>query len=463
MLERFPADFRWGVATSSYQIEGAVSAGGRSPSIWDTFCQTPGKVVGGDTGDIACDHFNRFESDIALMQELGIQEYRFSIAWPRLIPDGVGSPNEAGIDFYNRLVNALLAAGIKPVATLYHWDLPQVLQDRGGWANREIVEAFAAYAELAVARLGDRVKDWATLNEPWCTSWLGYMIGVHAPGERDLDKAIAASHHTALAHAVATRRMRAIRPDLSIGLVCNMTNYRVDDESNSELMELSGLMDSHVNRWWIEAFTSGMYPANLVQTYGERLARVLLPGDAELLRVETDFLGINYYSDSYITTPEPDDKPMIEGGLFPFLQRAGGKVPQPTTAMGWPITPNGLRDLCLRVTRDWPEVREILITENGAAFDGDAVQQGVVTDDLRLDYLRTHIEALGEAISAGAPVTRYFAWSFMDNFEWAEGYAKRFGIVHVDFETLVRTPKESALWYSSIIRDHSALSERVLT
>lgn len=451
MTPIFPPDFRWGVATSSFQIEGATHVDGRGQSIWDTFCKTPGKVANGDHGDIACDHYNRYKEDIALMKSLGVQEYRFSIAWPRIQPDGTGEPLEAGLAFYDRLVDACLEAGIEPMATIYHWDLPQALEDRGGWANREIVEIFADFAEIMVNRLGDRVKNWATLNEPWCTSWLGYMLGVHAPGVKDLDAAIAAAHHTALAHAAAARRMRSVRSDIQVGLVCNMTNYIVDDPDNAEIVELAGLMDAQINRWWIDAFTTGSYPANLVESYGERLAKVMLPGDEDLLLVQTDFLGVNFYSDSFVTTPGPDDRAISEGGLFPFPQRSGGHIPEPQTAMGWPITPEGLGNLCRRIHADWPAITSIVITENGAAFEDQVEADGSVKDDHRKKYLIEHLHSLASAVADGAPVSGYFAWSLMDNFEWAEGYNKRFGIVHVDFDTLKRTPKASAHAYASII------------
>ncbi len=461
MINNFPSDFKWGVATSSYQIEGATNEDGRGVSIWDTFAATPGKVVNGENGDVACDHYHRFKEDVALMKKLGVQSYRFSIAWPRLFPNGDKVREQRGFDFYNKLIDELIANGIEPLATLYHWDLPQTLQDKGGWANREIVDSFVEYAEAAVDAFGDRVQNWITLNEPWCVSWLGYMLGVHAPGVKNLDHAIGASHHTALAHGLASRAMRAVNPAINIGIAPNMTNYRIDDESNSELIELKGLMDSHVNRWWIEAFQFGQYPKNLADFYGDKLQKYVLPGDMDLVKVQTDFLGINYYNDAFLGTPKPEDKPISEGGLFPFPQRSNGELPQPQTDMGWPITPMGIHDLVLRIKKDWPQIVDIAITENGAAFPEGPNQDGEVHDDRRIDYYSSHVDALGLAIAAGAPVKSYYAWSFMDNFEWAEGYAKRFGIVHVDFQTLKRTPKESAKVYSSIIHAHSSFWETV--
>lgn len=455
MIENFPKGFKWGAATSSYQIEGAAHTDGRGSSIWDTFSYTDGKVVGGENGDVACDHYNRYPEDIQIMKDLGLQTYRFSIAWPRLFPNGDSVREQRGFDFYNRLIDGLIEAGIEPVATIYHWDLPQTLQDNGGWANRDIVPAFADYAAACVEAFGDRIKNFITLNEPWCTSWLGYAIGVHAPGVKDVDQAIAASHHTAMAHGAAARAMRAVRSDIRVGIALNMTNYRVTPDANADVIELSHLMDSNINRWWLDAAIHGRYPQNLVDSYGEKLSKLVQPGDMELVKVDTDFFGVNYYSDSFLANPRPEDKPISEGGLFPFPQRADGTPPEPYTAMGWPITPRGLGDLVLRIARDWPEVKDITITENGVAYDDVVSEDGEVHDTKRVEYLTAHLESLGRGIAGGAPVSAYFAWSLLDNFEWAEGYAKRFGIVHVDFETLKRTPKDSAKEYGAIISFHA--------
>lgn len=454
IVRNFPPAFRWGAATASYQIEGGTDLDGRGVSIWDTFAATPGKVVNAENGSVACGHYHRFREDIAMMKDLGLQTYRFSIAWPRLFPNGDHASEPRGFDFYNRLIDALLEADIEPLATLYHWDLPQVLQDKDGWASRDIVGEFTDYTLAVVAAYGDRVKSWVTLNEPWVFTWLGYMNGVHAPGVQNLDHAIAASHHTALAHAEATRAIRSLFSDARTGFAANMTNYRVDDPNNPELVELSGLMDAHINRWWLDAAFNGTYPQNLVDLYGDKLQRVVLDGDMDKLQVNNEFLGINYYSDSFITTPKDSDRPMHEGGLFPFPQRAGGETPEPRTDMGWPITPHGLGDLALRISRDWPQIPSISVTENGAAFPDGPDENGQVDDVRRVDYLEKHLKALGSAIAEGAPVHSYYTWSLMDNYEWAEGYAKRFGIVHVDFDTLVRTPKRSAYTYSSLISAH---------
>jgi beta-glucosidase len=450
-MEGFPKDFNWGVATSSYQIEGAAFEDGRGESIWDRFCATPGKVANSEDGLTACDHYHRYPEDIQIMKQLGVSTYRFSIAWPRLFPKGDDVREERGFDFYNKLIDELLANGIVPMPTLYHWDLPQPLQDKGGWANRDTVAAFSKYAAAAIEAFGDRVDKWLTLNEPWCVTWLGYMNGVHAPGVKNLDHALAAAHHTALAHAEASQAMRAVRSDLKIGLALNMTNYRLDDESDASLAELGDLMDAQLNRWWIDAFLNGTYPKVLMDFHEERLSNIIQPGDLDKLKVQTDFMGVNYYSDSFIGLPREEDKPLIEEGLFPFPHRMNGSAPAPYTDMGWPVTPQGLEDLLLRIARDWPEIQDIAITENGAAYDEEPDSDGVVNDARRIEYLESHLAAAGRAIQKGAPLKSYYAWSLMDNFEWAEGYNKRFGLVHVDFKTLKRTIKNSGKAYSRII------------
>jgi beta-glucosidase len=450
-MEGFPKDFNWGVATSSYQIEGAAFEDGRGESIWDRFCATPGKVANSEDGLTACDHYHRYAEDIQIMKQLGVSTYRFSIAWPRLFPKGDEVREERGFDFYSRLIDELLANGITPMPTLYHWDLPQPLQDKGGWANRDTVGAFAKYAAAAVEAFGDRVQKWLTLNEPWCVTWLGYMNGVHAPGVQNLDHALAAAHHTALAHAEASRAMRAVRSDLKIGLALNMTNYRLEDENDASLAELGDLMDAQLNRWWIDAFLNGTYPKVLMDFHEQRLSNIIQPGDLDKLKVQTDFMGVNYYSDSFIGLPRETDNPLIEEGLFPFPHRMNGSAPAPYTDMGWPVTPQGLEDLLLRIARDWPEIEDIAITENGAAYDEEPDANGVVNDARRVEYLESHLAAAGRAIQKGAPLKSYYAWSLMDNFEWAEGYNKRFGLVHVDFKTLKRTIKNSGKAYSRII------------
>lgn len=455
MTQKFPDGFLWGTATASYQIEGSTNVDGRGQSIWDTFSKTPGKVFNGDTGDVACDHFNRFAEDIAIMKDLGVKAYRFSIAWPRLFPKGDSEREERGFDFYNKLINALITADIEPMVTLYHWDLPQALEDKGGWANREIVEAFALYAKACATAFGDRVTNWITLNEPWCTSWLGYSIGVHAPGLKDHNLAIAASHHTALAHAQASRAVKSVRPEAVVGLTLNMSNTHIESPDDPEVIELSVLSDQVINQWWISAFTTGLYPKELLEAYGSRVDGIILDGDSEILKVDTDFLGVNYYMDGFLRSPGPEDKPGIDGGLYPFKQRGDGSPPpeyaKNLTAMGWIVTPEGIGNLVRRIHQDWPQIPYLVITENGSSYEDRVEADGSVNDLERTKYLVDHLTSLQRAISEGVPVKGYFAWSLLDNFEWAEGYAKRFGIVHVDYRTQKRTLKLSAKTYQHIV------------
>jgi beta-glucosidase len=459
MSNVFPDDFLWGTATASYQIEGAAQLDGRGVSIWDTFSKTPGKVVGSDNGDVACDHYHRYPEDIELMKDLGVKAYRFSIAWPRLFPNGDSVREERGFNFYNNLIDSLIEAGIEPMVTLYHWDLPQQLEDEGGWANRATAESFADYALACAEEFGDRVSNWITLNEPWCVAWLGYSIGVHAPGKKDHALAIAASHHTALAHSLATRAIKSIRPAAQVGLTVNMTNHNLENPENSELVTLNALLDSNINRWWIEAMLYGKYPANILEYYGQALTDVLLPGDQELLKSKPDYLGINYYSDSFLRNPRPEDLVDNGPGIFPFPQKGDNSPPAhlagSLTAMGWVVTPEGLGNLVARVHRDYPEIPYLMITENGSSYEDVVDSDGNINDVERTSYLVRHLRSLQKAIAAGVPVKGYFAWSLLDNFEWAEGYAKRFGLVRVDYQTLVRTPKLSAKKYKQIVATNS--------
>ena len=457
MSNRFPDDFTWGTATASYQIEGAFDEDGRGLSIWDTFSKTPGKVVNGDTGDVACDHYHRFKDDIKLMKDLGVTAYRFSISWSRLFPNGDENREERGFAFYNNLIDELIAANIEPMVTLYHWDLPQALEDKGGWTNRSIVECFEKYATACANAFGDRINTWITLNEPWCVSWLGYSNGVHAPGKKDFRMAIAASHHTALAHAAAFRAIKKVRPQSKVGLTVNMNNIHNESPENQEVVDFAHLNDANLNRWWIDAFTKGEYPSKLIETYGNLASGVILTGDNDLLKVPNDFLGINYYCDGFVRAPKADTRPAIEDGFMPFPQRVDGSAPDHLksnlTAMGWVVTPEGIGNLVERVHRDWPEIPEIVITENGSAYE-DLVENGEVNDLKRTEYLKAHLSSLQKSIAKGVPVTGYFAWSLLDNFEWAEGYAKRFGIIYVDYQTQQRIPKLSAKTYKNIIKNN---------
>lgn len=457
----FPEKFIWGAATASFQIEGAGREDGKGPSIWDKFCATPGKVANGDDGMVACDHYHRSPEDVKIMNALGLDSYRFSIAWTRLFPNGDSVREQRGFDFYDRLIDDLLANGITPLPTMFHWDLPQALQDKDGWANRETVSRFVDYGASLIEAYGDRISKWVTLNEPWCFTWLGYMSGVHAPGVQNFDHAVAAAHHSVIAHSQVIEAARSVRSGLLLGQALNMTNYRVMNPEDVDVVELAKLQDSHVNRWWLDAEHYGRYPQDLVDHYGDRLTRVMLPGDENKLKADSDFFGINFYADSFLSSPRPEDKPAIEGGPHPFPQRASGAVPEPTTDMGWPITPDGLKDLLIRVKQDWPMVQSIAISENGAAYDYP-VENGEVNDHKRAEYILAHIKACGEAIAQGVPLDAYYIWSLLDNFEWAEGYQKRFGIVHVDFETLERIPKLSYKLYKDVIAFNGANIDRML-
>ena len=346
------------------------------------------------------------------------------------------------------------------MVTLYHWDLPQALEDKGGWANREIVKSFEDYATACAEAFGDRIHTWITLNEPWCVSWLGYSNGVHAPGKKDFRLAVAASHHTALAHAAGTKAIKSVCPDAIVGLTVNMNNIHNESPEDSEVVDFAALTDSNLNRWWIDDLTTGKYPENLVSTYGKMLSDVLLDGDVNLLKAAPDFLGINYYCDGFVRSPRPEDKPAIEDGFMPFPQRVDGSAPEQLThdltAMGWVVTPEGLGNLVKRVHKDWPEIPYLVITENGSSYE-DIKVDGEVVDIKRTAYLDAHLRSLQQAVADGAPVKGYFAWSLLDNFEWAEGYAKRFGIVHVDYQTFERTPKMSFKRYKEIIAANTAI------
>jgi len=443
----FPPGFRWGVATASYQIEGAVAEDGRGPSIWDTFCATPGKVANGDTGDVACDHYHRWEDDLELMQRLGVQAYRFSVAWPRVIPAGTGAINAKGLDFYDRLVDGLLARGIEPFATLYHWDLPQPLQDAGGWPWRGIVEPFVAYADAVTRRLGDRVRGYATLNEPWCSAHLGYHFGEHAPGLRDPALALAASHHLLLAHGSALPAMRANAPGAMHGTVLNL--YPVHPASPSEADAAAARrFDGFFNRWFLDPLLLGRYPADLWAAYGDD-ARAVEDGDLEVIARPLDFLGVNYYSRS-IVAADPGPQGLTMAPPPPGAER---------TEMGWEVYPQGLTELLVRLDRDY-DLPPVFITENGAAYPDAVGADGRVEDADRVRFLARHFAALADAVARGVDVRGYFAWSLLDNFEWSHGYDKRFGLVHVDYATQARTPKRSALWYADFIaRQRAAAAE----
>ena len=435
-------DFRWGAATAAYQIEGAVAEDGRSPSIWDTFCRVPGAIANGDTGDVACDHYHRWPEDIGLMRRLGLDSYRFSIAWPRVLPDGTGRANAAGLDFYDRLVDNLLDAGVTPFPTLYHWDLPQVLQDRGGWPARETAYAFAEFASVVGERLGDRVTDWFTVNEPLCSAWIGHLEGTMAPGIKDLSLAIPASHHLLLGHGLATAALRAAAPGpVRIGAVLNLSPCDPAGDTDADVAA-AARADGHTNRWWLDPLYGRGYPADMVEVYG--IEPPVRDGDLETIAAPMDHFGLNYYFRQVVTDDPTGDPPFARSVSVPDWT---------LTAMGWEVYADGLEQLLVRLSDEYG-VRRIYVTENGSAWPDEVEPDGNVEDKDRIAYLEQHLEACLRAARHGAPVAGYFAWSLMDNFEWAYGYDKRFGLVHVDYETQRRTIKASGYRYADIIRTH---------
>jgi beta-glucosidase len=438
----FPEDFVWGAATASYQIEGAWDEDGKGESIWDRFSHTPGKVDNGDTGDVACDHYHRWHDDIALMKGLGLKAYRFSIAWPRILPAGHGEINRAGIDFYCELADTLLEAGIEPWVTLYHWDLPQALQDEGGWPARMIVDAFVEYADIVSRALGDRVKNWITFNEPHVSAFVGYLEGRHAPGIKDLHQALAASHHLLLAHGLVVPAIRKNSPGSQVGITLNL--HQAMAASNSAADRAAAYFDDgRINRWFLDPISGRGYPQDMVQIYGDEM-KFIQKGDLEQIATPIDFLGMNYYMRGISrssATPEKENDPQT------VFRR------DETTDMGWEVYPEGIYNLLGRLYFDY-NFPAIYITENGAAFK-DQVVNDQVDDPQRLSYIKRHLQQVQRAIEMGAPVKGYFAWSLLDNFEWAYGYAKRFGLIYVDYETQQRIPKSSAKWYGQVIRQNA--------
>ena len=441
-----PGDFVWGVATSAYQVEGAVAEDGRLPSIWDTFSHTPGKVAGDDTGDVACDHYHRWRHDIALMKTIGVDAYRFSIAWPRVRPNGDGPVNAAGLGFYDLLVDALLAAGITPYPTLYHWDLPQALQDRGGWTVRDTAERFAEYAGIVTAALGDRVTQWATLNEPRCAAWIGHLEGRHAPGISDISAAVPASYHLLLGHGLAAQAIRAQRPGAQVGLVnlhgaCEPASARATD------VAAAARLDGHANRWWLDPIHGRGFPEDMLRVY-----RMDLPskaGDDETIAAPLDWLGVNYYTPS-VVADDPEGPP-------PYAREVTAQAGAPRTLLDWEIRADGLEQVLLRLTREYGAQR-ILVTENGSAWADTVALDGRVHDPERLRYLQEHVASCARAIQLGVPLAGYFAWSLLDNLEWADGYRPRFGLVYVDFATQRRVLKDSGAAYADIIKTQRARS-----
>ena len=458
---RFPEGFLWGAATAAYQIEGATATDGRTPSIWDTFSEVPGAVVGGHTGHIAVDHYHRYREDVALMKRMGLGAYRFSVSWSRVQPAGSGPANPAGLDFYRRLVDELLTHGIEPWLTLYHWDLPQPIEDAGGWPARDTAARFAEYAALVHGALGDRVHNFTTLNEPWCSSFLGYGSGDHAPGRREPAAAIRAVHHLLLGHGLAVDAIRGQRQDTQVGITLNL--YAVSPASSRpEDREATRRIDGLGNRMFLDPVLLGSYPEDVIAD----LAPVtdfghVQAGDLAVISRPLSMLGINYYSRHVLAAPEPGPDGRIDWrGPAPQGANIGSEAVRfvsrgvPVTAMDWEIDAPGLAEILQRVARDYPAV-PLYVTENGAAFNDEVAADGSINDIERCDFLDAHLGACLDAIAAGVPLRGYFAWSLLDNFEWAWGYTRRFGLFYVDYHSQRRTPKASAHWYSSVIARHA--------
>ncbi len=454
----FPPTFLWGAATSSYQIEGATREDGRGPSIWDQFAATPGAVYQGQTGDIAADHYHRMQADVDLMAEMGLGAYRFSVAWPRILPEGTGQVNPRGLDFYDRLVDALLAKGITPLVTLYHWDLPLSLHERGGWLNRQTAYAFANYAEVVAKRLGDRVDWWITQNEPWVAAYLGYGVGIHAPGIRDVPSAVVAGHHLLLSHGLALPRLRSLtQPTAQIGMSLNLYPIYPEDE-RPETAQAVERADDFINRWFLDPLFCGRYPERLFANLGVAEPPVEV-GDLALIAAPMDFLGVNYYSRRMVRALPPGGQ---RGIWNPAAYEEVTAIPGATyTQMGtgWEVYPQGLTDLLVRLKDDYAPPA-LLVTENGAAYEDRWDGDGQVRDPERLDYVRGHIRAVAQAIAEGVPLRGYMVWSLLDNFEWGHGYSKRFGVVYVDFATQRRILKESGRWYAAFLQTHRQMQAK---
>lgn len=457
----FPDDFLFGAATAAYQIEGAAHEDGRTDSIWDTFSRVPGAVINGDNGDVACDHYHRYKDDVAMMADLGLQTYRFSTSWDRVRPDGAGV-NKAGVDFYSRLVDELLEKNIKPWLTLYHWDLPQALEDKGGWTNRDTAYRFVDYAATVHDALGDRVDAWTTLNEPWCASFLSYIGGEHAPGRQDPRAGLAAGHHLLLAHGLAINELRSRDESLQLGITLNLTVADpVDPDSEGDLDAVRRI-DGQFNRFFLDPIFRGQYPEDLladVAKYG--FEEFVKSGDLDIISTPIDALGVNYYhgeavssrpAKAAMSTAAPSPRP--KRSPFPAAEGVHWHLRDlPVTAMDWEVQPEGLTRLLKRIHEEYTKAPgvQLYVTENGAAYNDIVEEDGAVHDDERAEFLTLHLAAILDAIDAGVPVGGYFYWSLMDNFEWAWGYAKRFGLVRVNYETQERTLKDSAIEYRDII------------
>ena len=444
--KKFPQGFAWGVATASYQIEGAWNEDGRGETIWDRYCSIPGNVLNGDDGKIACDHYHRYKEDVRLMKKMGVKAYRFSIAWSRILPDGYGKINQKGLDFYGGLIDELLAAGIEPYITLYHWDLPQVLQDMGGWANRKTAEYFLEYAKVVMQAFGGKVKKWITLNEPYCAAFLGNSEGRQAPGLHDFSTAVRVSYHLYVGHGLVVDYFRKNMKDGQIGITLNLMG-RLPLTDKPEDIAAAGRADGYLNRWFAEPIAFGRYPQDMIDWY--RTKGVALPEfreeDLKLMGQKLDFVGLNYYNDFHV---KADDH------VWPLGFKIENPKFVPVNDRSWPVTENGLLTMLLRMKEEYG-FDAIYITENGTSFPDVVSMDGTVEDGARKDYLRRHLLKLWEAIQQGVNVRGYFQWSLYDNFEWSFGYASRFGIVFVDFNTQERIIKESGHWYSGVIGDNA--------
>lgn len=441
LARRFPKDFQFGVATAAYQIEGAVEEDGRKPSIWDAFSHTPGRVLNGDTGDVACDHYHRFAEDLAIAADLGVDAYRFSVAWPRVMPDGEGAVNQRGLAFYDRLVDTVLEKGMTPHLTMHHWDLPLGAHGWGGWTARRTAHAFADLSTVVMKCLGDRLGAVATINEPWCVSILSYLLGVHAPGETNIEAALSAVHTVNLAHGLCVDAVRAVRPDLPVGVVLNM---EVIHPATGSEADAAAARRRHLfnNGLFCGPIFDGKYPEEVVDAYRDVFPEIR-PGDMEIISRPLDFFGLNYYAPARIV-----DAP---GTPYPSADCAPPAPGTPVTAMGWEVAPKSLGHALRELSRSW-KLPPIHITENGAAFDDVVSADGAIHDERRLAYLRDHLIEIAGLIEAGVDIRSYFAWSLLDNFEWSKGYARRFGLVHVDYATQKRTLKDSGAWYRSLLR-----------
>jgi beta-glucosidase len=445
LTKSFPPDFVWGAATASYQIEGAANEDGRGESVWDRFCATPGKVRNGDSGAIACDFYHRYRDDIGLMRELGLDAFRFSIAWPRVLPKGRGKVNQKGLDFYDRLVDELLASGLAPFVTLFHWDTPQTLEDAGGWPSRDTVGAFEEYVEVVAGKLGDRVGHWITHNEPWVVSWVGHGWGHHAPGRTSDADALATAHHLMLSHGRAVEILRRQSPGSQVGITLNL-DFPYPQSQEPEDVSAARWVDGLHNRWFLDPLFRGSYPDDMAEAWADSMPEVR-DGDLETIATPIDFLGVNNYT-----------SPLVAAGENGVRSRIVRRADVDRTDMGWEVVPDGLRDLLVRLHRDYTPPA-IYVTENGAAFPDVRGHDGSVHDPERQSYLEDYLDAAAGALAEGVPLRGYFAWALLDNFEWAWGYWKRFGLIYIDYATLDRIPKGSFYWYRDFIAGQRTRSE----